>query len=100
MYTKYLVYRFVYTNLFCLIVKQAFFAYVNHARTRSCNQPVLSNDVKVSLSRKQRELLMGLKLTNERHPAITSQTCYPLLNYREHHTIDDSRVSLGFQEAF
>ena len=25
------------------IVKQAFFAYVNHARIRSWNQPVLSN---------------------------------------------------------
>jgi len=28
-------------------VKQAMFAYVNHARIRSCNQPVLSNEGKV-----------------------------------------------------
>jgi len=29
-------------------VKQAIFAYVNHARIRSWNQPVLSNEDKVS----------------------------------------------------
>jgi len=41
-------------------VKQAIFAYVNHARIRSWNQPVLSNEGKVSCSRKQREPLIWL----------------------------------------
>ena len=36
------------------IVKQAMFAYVIHARIRSLNQPVLSNEGKVYCSRKQR----------------------------------------------
>jgi len=40
-------------------VKQAIFAYVNHARIRSWNQPVLSNEGKVCCSRKQREPVMG-----------------------------------------
>ena len=56
-------------------MKQAFFAYVNHARIRSWNQPVLS---KVSCSRKQRGPLMGLELTTDKYPPITSQTRYPL----------------------
>jgi len=43
-------------------VKQAIFAYVNHARIHSWNQTVLNNECKVSCSRKQQELLMGLKL--------------------------------------
>ena len=55
------------------------FAYVNHARMRSWNQPVLSNDGKASCSRKQRGPLLGLELTTDRHPPTTSQTRYPLL---------------------
>ena len=48
---------------FSSIVKQAFFAYVAHARIRSWNQPVLSNVGNVSCSRKQSDPLMGLELT-------------------------------------
>ena len=55
-----------------------FYAYVNHARVRSGNQPVLSNEGKVSCSRKQWGDLMGLELTTDRYPPITSQTRYPL----------------------
>jgi len=40
-------------------VKQALFAYVNHARICSWYQPVLSNENKVSCSRKQRGLWWG-----------------------------------------
>ena len=54
------------------------FAYVNHAQIRSWNQPVLSNESKVSCSMKQRGPLMGIELTTDRYPPITSQTCYPL----------------------
>ena len=68
----------VYTNQFSSIVKQAMFAYGNHAQIRSWNQPLLSNEGKVSCSRKQPEPLMGLKLTTDRHPPITSQKRYPL----------------------
>ena len=53
-------------------------AYVNHAQIRSWNQPVLSNEGKVSCSRKQRGPLIGLELTTDRYPLITSQTRYPL----------------------
>ena len=53
-------------------------AYVNHARIRSWNEPVLSNEGKVSCSRKQQKPLMGLELTTDRHPPTTSQTRYPL----------------------
>jgi len=42
-------------------VKQAIFAYVNQVRIRSWNQPVLSNEDKVSCSRKQQEPLMGFQ---------------------------------------
>jgi len=55
-------------------VKQAIFAYVNHARIRSWNQPVLNNVSKVSCSRKQWEPLTELKLTTDRLPSIKSQT--------------------------
>ena len=41
-------------------MKQAMFAYVNHAQNRSWNQPVLSIGGKVSCSRKQRSLCWGL----------------------------------------
>jgi len=51
---------------FSLIVKQALFAYVNHAQICSWNQPVLSNEGKISCSRKQLEPLMGLELTTDR----------------------------------
>jgi len=49
------------------------FAYVNHTQIHSWNQPVQSNEGKVSCSTKQREPLMGLKLTKW---PIMSQTCY------------------------
>jgi len=39
-------------------VKQARFAYVNHARSRSWNQQELSSEGKVSCSMKQREPLV------------------------------------------
>jgi len=55
-------------HYFCSIVKQTLFAYVNHAGIRSWNQPVLSNQSKVSCSRKQRGSLMGLELTTDRYP--------------------------------
>ena len=61
-----------------MILKLALFAYVNHTRIRSWNQPVLSNKGKVSCSRKQLEPLMGLEIKTDRHPPITSQTRYPL----------------------
>ena len=59
---------------FSPIVKHAMFAYVNYARIRSWNQPILSNKGKASCSRKQ----LGFTLTTGRHPLITSQTRYPL----------------------
>ena len=62
---------------FSLIAKQAMFAYVNHARLPSWNQLVLSNEGKVSFSRKQRQPLMGLKFATDTHPPSTSQTRYP-----------------------
>ena len=43
-------------------MKHATFAYVNHARIRSWNQPVPSNEGQVSCSSKQQEPLMGLEL--------------------------------------
>ena len=68
----------VYTNLFRSIVKQALFAFVNHARIRSWNQLVLSNEGKVSCLRKQQEPLIGLELSTDRHPPITCQKRYLL----------------------
>ena len=62
---------------FSPIVKHAMFAYVNYARIRSWNQPILSNKGKASCSRKQ----LGFTLTTGRHPLITSQSYYLL-----HHT--------------
>ena len=52
------------------------YAYVNHARIRSWNQPVLSNENKVSCSRKQRGPLMGLEFTTDRYPPITRRATY------------------------
>jgi len=43
-------------------VKQAMLAYVNHARICSWYQPVLSNEGKVSCSRKQQMPLKILQL--------------------------------------
>ena len=37
------------------------FAYINHTRIRSWNEPVLINEDKVSCSRKKQEPLMGLE---------------------------------------
>jgi len=54
---------FVYTNLFKLDCEMSIFAYVNHAWIHSWNQPVLTNENKVSCPRKQREPLMDLELT-------------------------------------
>ena len=66
----------VYTNLFKFDCETSnFYAYVNHARILSWNQPVLSNESKVSCSRKQPG---ASKLTTDRYSTITSQTCYPL----------------------
>jgi len=45
-------------------VKQASFAYVNHARVRSWYKPVLSNESKVYWSREQREPLVELTLAD------------------------------------
>ena len=45
----------------------AMFDYVNHARIRSLDQTVVSNESKVSCSRKQRGPLMGLELTTIIH---------------------------------
>ena len=59
-------------------MKQAMFASVNHDRIRSWNKPVLSNEGKVSCSRKQRKPLLGLELTTVRHAPNLSQTWYPL----------------------
>ena len=49
-------------------MKQAIFTYVNHAFIPSWNQPVLSNEGKVSCSRKQRE--SGALSTATRCPAL------------------------------
>ena len=64
-----------------------FFAYVKQTQIRSWNQPVLSNESKVSCSRKQRGLLMGLELTTNRYPLITSQTCYPMRHAVSYETL-------------
>jgi len=56
---------------FSLIVKEILFAYLNDTRIRSCIQPVLTNEGKVSCSRKQLKPLMGLRLTTDRHPPTT-----------------------------
>ena len=66
----------VYTNYFISIVQQAMFAYVNRARIRSWNQPVLSNEGEVSCSRK-RGLLLGLELKTDRHPDYESDCATP-----------------------
>ena len=68
----------LYSFILVPLWNKQLFAYVNHARIRSWNQPVLSNESKVSCSRKQRGPLMGLELTTDRYPPITSQTRYPL----------------------
>jgi len=52
---------------FSSIVKPAMFAYVNQTRISSWNQPVLSNEGKVSFTKKQWDLLLGLELTTDRH---------------------------------
>jgi len=48
--------RLIYNNVFKFDV--------NHTRIRSWDQPVLSNDGKVSCPRKQREHVVGLGLTS------------------------------------
>ena len=73
---------FVYTNLFKLDCEMSIFAYVNHAWIHSWNQPVLTNENKVSCPRKQREPLMDLELTTDRHSQIMSQKFYPLCHRR------------------
>ena len=47
------------------MVKPGFFACENHAPIHSWNQPVLSNEDRVSCFRKQWEHLMGLELTTD-----------------------------------
>ena len=61
-----------------LICETGNFCLCKSARIHSWGQPVLNNEGKISYLRKQKELLMGLELTNGRHPLITSQTRYPL----------------------
>ena len=56
----------VYTNWFNSIVKQAYFACVNHARTRSLNRSELRNDNKVPCSKVTREPLMAFELKTDR----------------------------------
>ena len=68
--------RLKYLFNFSLIVKQGLFANVDKARICSWNKPVLSNEGKVSCSRKQREPLMGFELMTDRHPWIMSQMRY------------------------
>jgi len=53
-------------------------AYANHPKIYSWNQPVLSNNGRVSGLRKQPEPLMGLKLTTDRSQVSSSTHC-PLL---------------------
>ena len=61
----------LYTGLYSSsIVKKTLFAYENHAQILSWNQPVLSNEGKVSSSRKQWEPLMGLELTDYESDAL------------------------------
>ena len=67
------LYQFILVRLW----NKKLFAYVNHARIRSWNQPVLSNESNVSCSRKQRGPLMGLELTTDRYPPIMNQTHCP-----------------------
>ena len=67
--------RRVYTNYYSSILKQAIFAYVNHARNSSWNQPVLSNEGRVSCLRKQQEPLVGLKLTTDQLRATRATHC-------------------------
>ena len=69
-------------------MKQTLFAYVNHAWIRSWNQPVLSNEGKVSCSRKQQEPLLGLDLTTDRHPSTLIQTG----SYYLHWTLKQKRT--------
>ena len=64
------------------------FAYVDHARISSWNQPVLSNEGKVSCSRKQQGPLLGLELTTDKHPPTTSQTRYPLTDFEKKNSIE------------
>jgi len=59
-------------------MKQAISAYLHQTRTRFGNQPVLCNESKMSFSMKQRKHLIGLKLTTDRFPPLTSQTPYPM----------------------
>ena len=55
-------------------------AYVNQAVISSWNQPVLSNEGRVSYSQKHYEPLMGFKLTPDLHKKITCQMCIPIGN--------------------
>ena len=70
----------VYTNWMILNRKPASFAHVNHTSIHSCNQPVLSNESKVSCSRIQWEVLMGFNLTTywlqiRRPTLVTAPQC-------------------------
>ena len=77
--------------MFLLIVHQ-----VNQILARFLPKSVpgtikLSHESKVSCSRKQQEPLMGLELTTERHPPITSQRRYP-----KRHTAPKTRLVLWY----
>ena len=68
------------------------FDYVYHARIHSWNQPVLSNEGKVSCLRKQRGPLLGLELTTDRHPPTTSQTRFPLRHGAPKHWVTQQHI--------
>ena len=60
--------RYSWTKQQLTVAACSHFTCINHAQIRSWNQPVLSNEGKYSCSMKQREPLLGLKLTADRYP--------------------------------
>ena len=56
-------------------VKQVFLAYVNYSCVHFWNQPVLSNEGKISCSMNQQKHLMGIEFT---HGRLGVQMRYPL----------------------
>jgi len=60
---------------FSLIEKQAILL-VNHTQIHSWNQPVLSNESKVSCSRKQRGPLLGLELMTDLDLVNNGSICW------------------------
>jgi len=64
--------------MFSSIMKQAFFAYVNHARIRSWNHPVLSSVGKVFLHKETSGAFHGARTHDWQASTDSSQTRYPL----------------------